>query len=136
MAYQPPFDYLYNKTGTTNDHKIYHADFITDTDGTGIAHEAPAFGEVDFQLAKQVGLTITEGMDSSGHYTSLLEDKAGIFYREANPIVVQELHDMGRLFKKESITHRVAFCPRSGTPLVYKAQDSRFIDINGPQDIF
>ena len=94
MAYQPPFDYLYNKTGTTNDHKIYHADFITDTDGTGIAHEAPEFGEVDFQLAKQVGLTITEGMDSSGHYTSLLEDKAGIFYREANPIVVQELHDM------------------------------------------
>ncbi len=45
---------------------------MTDTDGTGIAHEAPEFGEVDFQLAKQVGLTITEGMDSSGHYTSLL----------------------------------------------------------------
>lgn len=72
VSYKPPFDYLYGKTGNENDHKIYHADFVTDTDGTGIAHEAPEFGEVDFQLAKQVGLTITEGMDSSGHYTSLL----------------------------------------------------------------
>jgi isoleucyl-tRNA synthetase len=75
-------------------------------------------------------------MDSSGHYTSLMEDKSGVFYRDANSIIIQELHDMGRLFHKASITHRVAFCPRSGTPLVYKAQDSWFIDINGPQEIF
>jgi isoleucyl-tRNA synthetase len=97
VSYKPPFDYLYGKTGNDYDHKIYHADFVTDTDGTGIAHEAPEFGEVDFQLAKQVGLTITEGMDSSGHYTSLLEDKAGIFYREANPLVIQELHEMKKI---------------------------------------
>ena len=140
-------------------------------------HEAPEFGEVDFQLAKKEGLTITEAMDSSGHYTSVLrggdkpsalsgtslireenleeqemsegqkgnnpplplpqrEGLHGMFYRDANPVVIQQLHDMGKLFKKESITHRVAFCPRSGTPLVYKAQDSWFIDINGPQEIF
>ncbi|AKH33034.1 Isoleucine--tRNA ligase [candidate division SR1 bacterium Aalborg_AAW-1] len=136
LSYKPPFEYLYGKTNNPNDHKIYHADFVSDTDGTGIVHQAPEFGEVDFQLAKQVGLTITEAMDSSGHYTSVMGDKAGIFYRDANPIIIQELHDMGKLFHKASITHRVAFCPRSGTPLVYKAQDSWFIDINGPQDIF
>ena len=136
LSYKPPFDYLYGKTNNEKDHKIYHADFVSDSDGTGIVHEAPEFGEVDFQLAKQVGLTITEAMDSSGHYTSVMGDKAWIFYRDANPIIIQELHDMGKLFHKASITHRVAFCPRSGTPLVYKAQDSWFIDINGPQDIF
>ena len=136
LSYKPPFDYLYGKTHNEKDHKIYHADFVSDSDGTGIVHEAPEFGEVDFQLAKQVGLTITEAMDSSGHYTSVMGDKAWIFYRDANPIIIQELHDMGKLFHKASITHRVAFCPRSGTPLVYKAQDSWFIDINGPQDIF
>ena len=75
-------------------------------------------------------------MDSSGHYTEIMGDKSGIFYRDANPIILQELHDMGKLFHKASITHRVAFCPRSGTPLVYKAQDSWFIDINGKQEIF
>lgn len=65
LGYKPPFDYLYGKTNNTKDHKIYAADFITDTDGTGIAHEAPEFGDVDFQLAQQVGMTITEAMDSS-----------------------------------------------------------------------
>ena len=136
LSYKPPYDYLYGKTNNEKDHKIYHADFVSDTDGTGLVHEAPEFWEVDFQLAKQVGLTVTEAMDSSGHYTSLMGDKSGLFYRDANTTIVQELHDMGRLFHKASITHRVAFCPRSGTPLVYKAQDSWFIDINGPQEIF
>ena len=136
LSYKPPYNYLYEKTNNANDHKIYHADFVSDSDGTGLVHEAPEFWEVDFQLAKQVGLTITEAMDSSGHYTSLMEEKSWIFYRDANPIVVQELHDMWKLFHKASITHRVAFCPRSWTPLVYKAQDSWFIDINWPQDIF
>lgn len=136
LSYKPPYDYLYGKTNNEKDHKIYHADFVSDSDGTGLVHEAPEFWEVDFQLAKQVGLTVTEAMDSSGHYTSLMGDKSGLFYRDANITIIQELHDMGRLFHKASITHRVAFCPRSGTPLVYKAQDSWFIDINGPQEIF
>jgi isoleucyl-tRNA synthetase len=136
LSYQPPYDYLYTKTNNEKDHKIYHADFVSDSDGTGLVHEAPEFGEVDFQLAKQIGLTITEAMDSSWHYTSIMWEKAWIFYRDANSIIIQELHDMNRLFHKASITHRVAFCPRSGTPLVYKAQDSWFIDINWPKEIF
>ena len=53
----------------------------------------------------------------------------GEFYRDANPNVIEKLQVMGRLFAKGSITHRVAFCPRSNTPLVYKAQDSWFINI-------
>lgn len=136
LSYKPPYDYLYGKTNNEKDHKIYHADFVSDTDGTGLVHEAPEFWEVDFQLAKQVGLTVTEAMDSSGHYTSLMGDKSGLFYRDANITIIQELHNIGRLFHKASITHRVAFCPRSGTPLVYKAQDSWFIDINWPQEVF
>lgn len=53
----------------------------------------------------------------------------GTFYRDANPTVIDRLQAMGRLFAKGSITHRVAFCPRSNTPLVYKAQDSWFINV-------
>lgn len=156
LSYKPPFDYLYGKTDNSNDHKIYHGDFVSDTDGTGIVHQAPEFGEVDFQLAKEHNLTITEVMDSSGHYTSVFHapmdgtstvqggqhahdgrlNLEGMFYRDANPLIMEELQAMGKLFHKASITHRVAFCPRSGTPLVYKAQDSWFIDINGPQEIF
>lgn len=53
MSYKPPFDYLYGKTNNEKDHKIYHAEFITDEDGTGIAHEAPEFGDVDFEMAQK-----------------------------------------------------------------------------------
>lgn len=70
MGYIPPFpEYYYQKHGEKN-HKIYHADFITDTDGTGIGHEAPEFGDVDFQLAKKEGIFISEAMDEAGRYTS------------------------------------------------------------------
>lgn len=53
---------------------MYHADFVTDTDGTGIAHEAPEFGDVDFQLAKQEGIHITSAIDEAGKYTSEVFD--------------------------------------------------------------
>jgi isoleucyl-tRNA synthetase len=55
-------------------HKIYHADFITDTDGTGIGHEAPEFGEVDFQLAKKEGIHISHAMDDAGRYSAEIFD--------------------------------------------------------------
>lgn len=55
-------------------------------------------------------------------------------YQEANEVIPEKLKEMGRLFKKESINHRVAMCPRSGTPLIYKAQDSWFINIQDMKD--
>lgn len=114
--------------------KIYSADFITDTDGTGIGHEAPEFGDVDFELAKKHGIHITNAMDEEGKYTREIADLAGTFYQDANPIVTERLQAKGLLFKKESITHRVPFCPRSGTPLMQKAQKSWFIDIQSQKE--
>lgn len=63
MSYKPPFDYFYNNQNNNKNHKVYHADFATDTDGTGIVHTAPEFGDVDYQLGKELGLTITEALD-------------------------------------------------------------------------
>lgn len=80
LGYVPPFpEYYYQKHGEKN-HKIYHADFITDTDGTGIGHEAPEFGDVDFQLAKKEGIYISEAMDEAGKYTSQIFDYEGTHY--------------------------------------------------------
>jgi isoleucyl-tRNA synthetase len=130
----PPFpEYYHQKHGEKN-HKIYHADFITDTDGTGIGHEAPEFGDVDFQLAKKEGIYISEAMDEAGKYTSQIFDHEGLHYQEANKINIERMKENGTLFKLEGITHRVPFCPRSGTPLVQKAQKSWFIDIQSQKD--
>ena len=129
LQYKPPFDYFYDKTNSDKDHTILFADFATDESGTGIVHQAPEFGEEDFNLGKKEGITITEAMDDLGRYTDQITDLEGTFYRDANDTIMKRLAENGTLFHKASITHRVAFCPRTGIPLVYKAQNSWFIDI-------
>ena len=63
LSYVPPFDFYKNKTNNPADHRVYIADFATDTDGTGIVHTAPEFGDVDYLLGKEKGITITEALD-------------------------------------------------------------------------
>lgn len=70
LSYLPPFpEYYHGKTGDKS-HKVYAADFATDTDGTGIVHIAPEFGDVDFGLAKEYGIPVTEAVDEAGKYTA------------------------------------------------------------------
>lgn len=128
LHYNPPFDYYVGKIDEKN-FRVYHADFVTDTDGTGIAHEAPEFGDVDFQLAKQEGINITSAIDEAGKYTSQIPDYQGQLYLDCIDPITERLKTEGKLFKKEGITHRVPYCPRSNTPLMQKAQKSWFIDI-------
>jgi broad specificity phosphatase PhoE len=128
VHYNPPFDYYIEEIDEKN-FKVYHADFVTDTDGTGIAHEAPEFGDVDFQLAKQEGINITNAIDEAGKYTTEIPDYQGMLYIDCIDPITERLKAEGKLFKKEGITHRVPYCPRSNTPLMQKAQKSWFIDI-------
>jgi broad specificity phosphatase PhoE len=128
LHYNPPFDYYVGKIDERN-FRVYHADFVTDTDGTGIAHEAPEFGDVDFQLAKQEGIFVTSAIDEAGKYTSEIPDYQGQLYLDCIDPITERLKAEGKLFKKEGITHRVPYCPRSNTPLMQKAQKSWFIDI-------
>lgn len=134
LKYTPPFDFYVWKVDPNKNHKILHADFITDTDGTGIGHQAPEFGDVDFQLAQKEGVFISSALDNAGCYTEEIPDYEGMHYQEANDVVAEKLKELGLLFKKESINHRVAMCPRSGTKLIYKAQDSWFINIQEMKD--
>jgi isoleucyl-tRNA synthetase len=134
LKYKAPFNFYQGKVDADKNHKILHADFITDTDGTGIWHQAPEFGEVDFQLAQKEGIHISTALDDTGCYTEEISDYEGMHYQEANDVVSEKLKELGLLFKKESINHRVAMCPRSGTKLIYKAQDSWFINIGEMKD--
>ncbi len=134
LSYEAPFKYYQWTVDPEKNHKILDADFITDTDGTGIGHQAPEFGDVDFQLAQKVGVHISAALDNAGKYTEEISDYEGMHYIEANDVISEKLKEMGRLFKKESINHRVAMCPRSWTPLIYKAQDSWFVNIQDMKD--
>lgn len=134
LSYFPPFDYYKGKVDSEKNFRIYHADFITDEDGTWIAHQAPEFGEVDFELWKSNWLNITSAIDEEWKYTWEIYDMEWTFYQDANSKVIELMLEKWFLFKKESITHRVAMCPRSWTPLIYKVQHSWFIDIQSIKD--
>lgn len=129
LSYQPPFDFYTDTIDQETNFTVYHGDFVTDEDGTGIAHEAPAHGDVDFQLAKEHGIHITEAIDENGLYTNEIPTYKGRLYRDCTDDICEALKEKQLLFKKESITHRIPFCPRSHTPLIQKAQDGWFINV-------
>jgi len=89
---------------------------------------------VDFEMAKVEGIHITSALDNEGRYTSEIADLEGTHYLDANDIVSERLKEKSLLFKKESINHRVAMCPRTDTPLIYKVQESWFINIASIKD--
>ena len=127
VSYIPPFDFYTNKW--PQHHKVYAADYVTDSDGTGIVHTAPEFGEEDFQTGLKQNLFQTEALDLEWKFTAEVSKYTGMYYRDANDIISKDLKDMWVLLKKESITHSVAMCPRTWVPLIYKAQDAWFINI-------
>ena len=129
MQYEPPFNYYVGKVDSEVNHRVYHADFVTDEDGTGVAHEAPEFGDVDFELAQANGIHITEAVDNEGKYTHEIVEYEGQLFLDMIEPITDRLRTENHLFKKESITHRVPECPRSKTLLMQKAQKSWFIDV-------
>lgn len=89
VSYKPPFDFYTNK-GEQN-HQIYAVDYVTDTDGTGIVHTAPEFGEDDFNTGRKYNLYQTEALDIEGKYTDEVPTYKGMYYRDANDVIMQDL---------------------------------------------
>lgn len=126
QSYEPPFHYF---DGHKNAFQILHADFVTDEDGTGIAHEAPGFGEEDQKLCEAHGIEVVVPVDKTGRYTSTLHDLTGLLVFDANAEIIDRLQNSGRLFKKEEYTHSYPHCWRTDNPLIYRAVDSWIIKV-------
>jgi isoleucyl-tRNA synthetase len=112
-----------------NAHKIWHADFVNDESGTGIAHEAPAYGEDDYLLAKPSGFPIVLDTDEEGFYTE--GPWKGFQIWEHNKQIAKDLLEQGVVWKIEYIRHEYPHCHRCGTKLQYRAHPSWFMDIEG-----
>ncbi len=125
-TYKPLFNYF---PAGDKDFKIYHADFVSIEDGTGIIHMAPGFGEDDTALGKEIGLSMHETIDDEGKFISEVADYAGIYFKKADPAITENLKERGILYKEERITHSYPICYRCKTPLVYKAQGAWYVDI-------
>jgi len=108
-------------------HRVLHADFVTDTEGTGIVHEAPAYGEDDYDLAKREGVPVVSLVDADGNYTEGRWQGQNIW--EANKAVAKALVEEGRALKVEYVSHEYPHCHRCGGKLMYRAHPSWFMDI-------
>ncbi|HVY67389.1 MAG TPA: isoleucine--tRNA ligase [Patescibacteria group bacterium] len=111
-------------------HKIYLADFVTTTDGTGVVHNAAMYGEEDYDLAKAKDLPRVDMLDQKGQYLGIApEHLRGVFFKDADKIILAELRQQGKVYKTEHYRHSYPHCYRCGTPLFYNALPAWFINI-------
>lgn len=113
---------------------VIHGDFVTLTDGTGIVHIAPAYGEDDSLMGKKYDLPLVNLVDSEGKFVPEVEPWAGLFVKKADPKIIEYLKEKNILYKSEGFTHSYPFCWRCDTPLLYYPRESWFIRMSSLRD--
>jgi isoleucyl-tRNA synthetase len=103
------------------------ADFVTTEDGSGLVHQAPAFGQEDMEMAKIHDLPVLMTVQPDGTFIPEITPWRGIFVKDADPQIIKDLDARGLLFRSGTITHTYPFCWRCQTPLLYYARDSWYI---------
>jgi isoleucyl-tRNA synthetase len=126
MRYQPPFSYQTPEGG--DHHLVVAGDFVTLDSGTGLVHLAPAFGEDDFRVCRELGLGFLQLVEPDGKFAASVTDFAGRFCKDADRDIIRDLKRRGLLLKEEVYRHDYPFCWRRDTdPLIQYARRSWFI---------
>ena len=122
LRYEPPFPYIsdYGERG----HTVLPGDFVSIDDGTGVVHTGAAFGEDDFRLATENGLTIHNPVRPDGTFDERTGPFSGMYVREADAHIVEALRQSGRLLRAGEYEHSYPHCWRCDTPLIYYAKTS------------
>ena len=108
-------------------HFVVLGDFVTTEDGTGLVHQAPAFGAEDMEMSKQNDLPVLLTVQPDGTFIPEITPWRGIFVKDADPLIIQELESRGLMFRSEKFVHTYPFCWRCHTPLLYYARESWYI---------
>ena len=108
-------------------HYIVLADYVTVEDGTGLVHQSPAFGADDFAVCRKYGLPVTNPIAADGHFLPDLKIVGGVFFKDADKLLIKELKSKGLLFKQQQYEHSYPHCWRCHTALMYYAQPSWYI---------
>jgi isoleucyl-tRNA synthetase len=131
MKYKPLFTFVpLDKPA----HYIVLGDFVTTEDGTGLVHQAPAFGAEDMEMAKQNDLPVLLTVQPDGTFIPEITPWRGIFVKDADPQIIKDLDTRGLLFRSEKYTHTYPFCWRCSTPLLYYARESWYIRTSAKKD--
>ncbi|HEY5188402.1 MAG TPA: isoleucine--tRNA ligase [Solirubrobacteraceae bacterium] len=132
--YEPPFAYIAGGEYGPKGHTVLAADFVTAGDGTGLVHTAIAFGEDDFRLGEQQGLTVVNPVRLDGTYDERIGPYAGRWVKDADQDLIEDLRAAGKLLRAERREHSYPHCWRCGTPLLYYAKPSWYIATSQVKD--
>lgn len=131
LGYQPPYDFFLDEPKAF---RILVADYVTTEDGTGVVHQAPAFGEDDMLTCQQAGIGVVIPVDMDGKFTSLVPPYEGMLVFDANKDIIRDLKAAGRILRHQTIEHSYPHSWRSGQPLIYMALPSWFVAVTKFRD--
>jgi isoleucyl-tRNA synthetase len=136
VTYDRLFDYYADAEtyGTESAWRILVDDYVTVSDGTGIVHQAPAYGEDDQRVAGAAGIPTILSLDDGGRFLPNVTDVAGQLWMDANTPLIRLLRGEGRLLREQSYVHSYPHCWRCRNPLIYKAVSSWFIRVTDIKD--
>ena len=126
IRYRRLFDYL--EVDSDDCFRVVAADFVSTEDGTGIVHVAPAYGVDDLELAKSEGVPVVHGVGLDGCFKNEVTPVAGLFFKDADPIINNLLTECGLMFRNEKTLHNYPFGWRTGDPLIYYAKEAWYIN--------
>jgi isoleucyl-tRNA synthetase len=120
--------------GVPRAHYVVTEGYVTTTDGTGLVHQSPAFGEDDFASVRRNGIAMVNPIDEAGHFEAGLDIVGGDFFRDANDDLLTDLTDRGLLFHQVPYEHSYPHCWRCHTPLMYYALPAWYIRTTAIKD--
>ena len=130
VTYNRPFDYI----EIPDAHFVVLATYVTTEDGTGLVHQAPAFGADDLAVCRSYGLPVVNPIAPDGHFLPDVPVVAGMFFKDADKPLVKELKASGALYKHQQYEHTYPHCWRCHTALMYYAQPSWYIRTTSIKD--
>ncbi|MCK9919704.1 MULTISPECIES: isoleucine--tRNA ligase [Microbacterium] len=135
VHYDRLFDYYADEAfGTENAWRILADDYVSTSDGTGVVHQAPAYGEDDKRIGDAAGIPTIVSLDDGGRFLPQVTDVAGELWMDANRPLIRLLKQEGRLLREASYEHSYPHCWRCRNPLIYKAVSSWFIRVTDIKD--
>ncbi|MDZ7780241.1 MAG: isoleucine--tRNA ligase [Gemmatimonadota bacterium] len=134
LRYRRPLDLVAEPEDVGNGWRVIAEDFVSDDDGTGIVHMAPAFGADDYAAGQRHGLPMLNPIDDAGRFVDDVALVAGQFVKDADPVLVEELEARDLLFDISQVTHSYPHCWRCDSPLLYVARHSWFAATSSLRD--
>ncbi|MBI9051029.1 MAG: isoleucine--tRNA ligase [Anaerolineaceae bacterium] len=131
VKYQPLFTFIPTQKDA---YYVVLGEHVTTEDGSGLVHTAPAYGAEDMIMANQYDLPVVMAVAADGKFLSEVTPWAGMFVKDADPLIIQDLDQRGLMFRTDKVTHSYPFCWRCNTPLLYFARPTWFIRTSSLKD--